>query len=69
MNANDLVLGISKHWAAGLSYQIKEFNSMLKAEFDQNLQFDPSNLKYGGEAINTNKWHNEYRIGWQLVID
>jgi len=69
MNANDLVLGISKHWAAGLSYQIKGFNSMLKAEFDQNLQFNPSTLKYGGEDINTNKWHNQYRIGWQLVID
>ena len=68
LNANDLVPGESKHWAAGLSYQIKGFNSMLKAEFDQNLQ-QQSNLKYGDEDINTNKWHNEYRIGWQLVID
>jgi hypothetical protein len=68
LNANDLVPGESKHWAAGLSYQIKGFNSMLKAEFDQNLQ-QQSNLKYGGEDINTNKWHNQYRIGWQLVID
>jgi hypothetical protein len=68
LNANDLVPGESKHWAAGISYQIKGFNSMLKAEFDQNLQ-EQSNLKYGGEDINTNKWHNQYRIGWQLVID
>jgi|GEM_PF-344954 hypothetical protein len=68
MNANDLVPGESKHWAAGISYQVKGFNSMIKAEFDQNLQ-EQSNLKYGGEAINTNKWHNQYRIGWQLVID
>ncbi len=69
MNANDLVQGISDHWAAGISYQIKGFNSMIKAEFDQNLQFNSSNLKYGGESINTNKWHNAFRIGWQLVID
>src|SRR6201999_241719 len=55
MNASDLVAGISDHWAAGISYQLKGFNSMIKAEFDQNLQFNSSNLKYGGEPINTNK--------------
>ncbi|UAY51129.1 porin [Ferruginibacter albus] len=68
MNANDLVDGVSNHWACGVSYMLKGYNSMLKASFDQNLQ-PQSNLKYGGESINTNKWHNEFRIGWQLVID
>jgi hypothetical protein len=68
MNASDLVAGVSDHLAGGVSYQIKGFNSMLKFEFDQNLQ-EQSNLKYGGEPINTNKWHNEFRLGWQLVID
>jgi hypothetical protein len=75
LNADDLVPGIistngiTNHWAAGISYQIKGYNSMLKAEFDQNLQFDPTTLKYGNQAINTNKWHSEFRLGWQLVID
>ena len=61
MNANDLVPGISKHLAAGISYQVKGYNSMIKAEFDRNLSET--------ESINTHKWVNEYRIGWQLVID
>jgi len=69
MNADDLLPGVSDHWAGGLSYQLKGYNSMIKFQFDQNLQFNPSNLKYGGESINTNKWHNEFRLGWQLVID
>jgi hypothetical protein len=68
MNADDLLPGVSDHWAGGLSYQLNGYNSMLKFEFDQNLQ-QQSNLKYGGESINTNKWHNEFRLGWQLVID
>ena len=61
LNANDLVPGISKHIAAGLSYQVKGYNSMIKFEFDRNLSET--------ESINTHKWDNEYRIGWQLVID
>lgn len=70
LNANDLLPGDATHWAAGLCYQLKGYNSMIKAEFDQNLQFqNAAAWKYGGEAINTSKWHNEYRIGWQLVID
>ena len=55
------VSGISKHFAAGISYQVKGYNSMIKAEFDRNLSET--------ESINTHKWDNEYRIGWQLVID
>lgn len=61
MNASDLVQGISKHLSAAVSYQVKGFNSMIKAEFDRNLSET--------ESINTHKWDNEYRIGWQLVID
>ena len=61
MNASDLVAGISKHLAAAISYQVKGYNSMIKAEFDRNLSET--------ESINTHKWLNEYRIGWQLVID
>jgi hypothetical protein len=69
MNADDLLQGVSDHWAGGVSYQLNGYNSMIKFEFDQNLQFNASNLKYGGESINTNKWHDEFRLGWQLVID
>jgi len=69
INANDLIPGDGTHWSGGLCYQLKGYNSMIKVEFDQNLQFNPSTLKYGGESINTSSWHNEYRIGWQLVID
>jgi len=61
LNASDLVPGISKHLAAGISYQVKGYNSMIKFEFDRNLSET--------ESINTHKWDNEYRIGWQLVID
>ena len=61
MNANDLVSGISKHLAAGVSYQVKGYNSMIKLEFNRNLSET--------EKINTHKWVNEYRLGWQLVID
>jgi hypothetical protein len=68
MNADDLLPGDAGHWAGGISYQLNGYNSMIKFEFDQNLQ-EQSNLKYGGEPINTNKWHNEFRLGWQLVID
>jgi hypothetical protein len=69
LNANDLLPGDATHWSAGFSYQLKGYNSMIKAEFDQNLQYNSSTFKYGGESINTNKWHNEFRLGWQLVID
>jgi hypothetical protein len=69
LNANDLVPGIADHLAGGISYQIKGYNSMIKAEFDQSLQYNPATMKYGEEPINTTKWHNEFRIGWQLVID
>ena len=69
LNANDLVQGISKHFAAGISYQVRGYNSMIKATFDHNLQFNATTLKFGAEPINTSKWRNEFRIGWQLVID
>jgi phosphate-selective porin O/P len=69
LNANDLVPGVSDHIAYGISYQVKGYNSMIKLEVDHNLQFNSTTLKYGGEPINTNKWDNEIRLGWQLVID
>ena len=69
MNANDLVSGVTQHSAAALCYQLKGYNSMIKFQIDHSLQFNSTNLKYGGESINTTKSENEFRIGWQLVID
>ena len=60
MNANDLLTGKAKSLATSICYQLNGYHSMIRAEFYRNLSQT--------ESINTNKWNNEWRIGWQLQI-
>ncbi len=60
MNANDLITGVSKNLAVSLCYQLNGYKSMIRAEFYRNLSQT--------EAINTSKWNNEWRVGWQLNL-
>jgi len=61
LNANDLVSGITKHLAASVCYQLSGYHSMIRAEFFRNLSQT--------ESINTSKWDNQWRIGWQLQVE
>ena len=61
LDVNDLLPGNSKHLSGSYSYQLKGFNSMIRVEFYRNLDQN--------ESINLHKWENEYRIGWQFMLD
>ena len=61
LNANDLYPGYSKRIAYSYSYQLKNFNSMIRAEYDRILSQT--------ESINTTSYNGQFRIGWQFVIE
>jgi hypothetical protein len=60
VNANDLVAGDTRHIAAAVCYQLSGYHSMIRAEYFRNYSQT--------ESINMTKWDNEWRIGWQLMI-
>jgi hypothetical protein len=60
LDLNDLVPGRAKHFSAAIAYQLKGFSSMIKAQFWHNIQ---------DESIDTQRWKNQFRIGWQLAIE
>ena len=61
LNASSLVKGDSKHLAAAVTYQLRGYHSMLKAEFLRNLSQTET-------AIVSSGWQNQYRIGWQFTV-
>jgi hypothetical protein len=61
LNANDLIPGYSKRIAYSYCYQLKNFNSMIRAEYDRILSQT--------ESINTTSYNGQFRIGWQFVIE
>jgi len=61
LNANDLYPGMSKKIAYSYCYQVKGFHSMIRAEYDKIISQT--------ESINLSSWKDQFRIGWQLVIE
>lgn len=58
--ANDLITGRSKYLTASVVYQFNGFHSMVRFQFFRNLEQT--------ESININKWENQFRVGWQFMI-
>ena len=61
LNANDLIAGKSQHLASAYCYQLRGFHSMVRVEWDRILNET--------ESINISKYDNQFRIGWQFVIE
>jgi len=61
LDANDLIPGSGTRVAYSYCYQIKGFHSMIRAEM--------YNILTQTEFINNSSWKNQFRIGWQFVIE
>ena len=56
LDLNDLVIGNSRRFSAAYAYQLKGFDSMIKVQYFNILT---------EESIDTKRWAQQVRIGWQ----
>lgn len=60
LNINDLIKGESQRLSIGIAYQLKGFNSMIKAQYFHVLTEE--------DVVDPLKWTNQIRVGWQYLF-